>query len=282
MDPQKGRYFVLQKVRPGKSDRIEPVFRADVRKGMEAKGAGLVVIMSDCCSERLEVQDLPIHRPVEVIHYPAVRCLFFQHRGVVDITAAADETGSWGDQRGGVFTRAFCEAMKPANFPKLDQNHDKFVTWKEFFPTLKVTTEAFFESFAKTARAHNKFVDQKTQSPRALSLGEPKPVAKVEAFPPELAVFRLVNAFGKPLKYRYRLAGGDWKEGELENGGKIQHALPAEGADSAGTLIKIEFEGQAGAEKLTSTLNATVWIGADPADKPPPNFGREYRLFDKK
>src|SRR6266568_8681952 len=39
MDPQKGRFFALQKIKTGK---IEPVFRADIRRAMEAKGAGLV------------------------------------------------------------------------------------------------------------------------------------------------------------------------------------------------------------------------------------------------
>jgi hypothetical protein len=66
----------------------------------------------------------------------ALRQLFFQHRGVVEINAARTGYSSWGNTTiGDYFTRALGNLMEsPAS--RVDRNKDGFVTWSEFYPAL--------------------------------------------------------------------------------------------------------------------------------------------------
>src|SRR5262249_15215489 len=82
---------------PGERPAVLP--RQDVMAALQAKKAGLTVLLSDCCSNVLDAG--PATRPAPLraeaardLHAP-LRCLFFQHRGVVDITAAEKGTSAW-------------------------------------------------------------------------------------------------------------------------------------------------------------------------------------------
>jgi hypothetical protein len=152
-------------------DRASWVPRADVRKAMRNTGAGLVVLLTDCCSTVVNAKPLP-KEPGPGTSY-VMRCLFFQHRGLVDITAAQDGTGSYGDPvYGGVFTSALISLL-PESVDELDRDHDGFVTWKQFFPRLTRETEDRFQDLVYRAKLNGYYVDQKTQRPRAFALPDP-------------------------------------------------------------------------------------------------------------
>src|SRR5437762_3577308 len=72
----------------------KPLFRHEVRGAMEARGAGLVLLLTDCCSTPRKLPPLLTESKGMVERArtlrPTVRSLLFQARGTVDITAATD------------------------------------------------------------------------------------------------------------------------------------------------------------------------------------------------
>ena len=76
-----------------RGDKVIGILRRTVVQAMEAKGAGLTVILSDCCSSPVKLAQLqfvsraPARTPYVALN-PNVRALFFQHRGTVDVTVA--------------------------------------------------------------------------------------------------------------------------------------------------------------------------------------------------
>jgi len=240
--------------------------RDEVRKAMEKKGAGLVVLLTDCCSTRLKAKPPVIDRaPIKGEMHPVVRCLLFQHRGLVDVTAAEDGKGAWGGEQGGVFTGSLVKLLK-RDVKALDSDGDGFVSWKEFFPQLSKETEKEFKDFAAQARANNEHVSEKTQRPRSFSLAEGK----------TYAVISLRNNSGKPVRYRYRWTGEtDWKDGTIEEMGKVVHET-AVGED--GKLPEFEVEADSGTDKGKATLKAAKWSGAG---RPAYKDGLEYNISAK-
>src|SRR5262245_8920017 len=77
-----------------------PLFRKDLVKSMEATRAGLVVLLTDCCSTPREImrkdgfddlgENLALGRGEATRLHPTVRQLLFLARGTVDVTAATD------------------------------------------------------------------------------------------------------------------------------------------------------------------------------------------------
>jgi hypothetical protein len=115
--------------------------RSELRKTMEQTGAGLRVLLTNCCSNIAGFD--PPNRRVPAA-WDAFADLLFKHRGTVDITAAEEGTFGWGSgSHGGLFTntltRLWCE-------PKhlLDVNSDGFVTWNEYFARLRFDTNELF------------------------------------------------------------------------------------------------------------------------------------------
>src|SRR5262249_8614452 len=107
---------------------------------------------------------------------PVMRCLFFQHRGLVDITAAEKGTFAWFSSRtGGVFTQALCQRLlrKPLN--ALDTNKDGFLTWAEFSEELKAETN---KSFAELKSEGNNREVMTQDSQIALVFTVPEPGGK--------------------------------------------------------------------------------------------------------
>jgi hypothetical protein len=265
--------------------KVPLIPRADVRRAMEQKHAGLVILLSDCCSVRLQRKGyegtpaLPAtpRRQEPTTFHPMVRCLLFQHRGVVDITAAVEGTGSFGDDfSGGVFTHALCN-MLGTETKNVDRNHDGFVTWREFFPALSSETERSFKSWAAVMRnTAGAKIDQSTQKPWALALPDDTLPATPPPVQPSYAVVSLLNETRAVVQYRYRWLGQtDWQDAELARDGKAFHQLAL--ADPEKPPL-FEIEGRAGKEIGKATLKPRVWKGAG---SPGYGDGEEYKILVK-
>lgn len=212
-DKAYGHYLALQA--PRRKDLV--LTRTALRQAMQGKGAGLVVILTDCCSDFVPLAKrrpatLPPSAPREI--HPVVRCLLFRQRGVVDITASTNEP-SWGDSHGGgIFTRTLARLME-GRLRDLDTDRDGFVTWKEFFPILKSRTQATFGKWSVAQRARGEVIRQKTQMPRMFRLLPDAPLGRYRAF----AVVSLTNRTGTTVHYQYRWAGAEtWHEESLTAG----------------------------------------------------------------
>lgn len=269
-----GKHCFTPKI--GASTTLIP--RAEVLRAMVEKKAGLVVLMSDCCSTpdtrvRGEEDSSPLRGLKEPSLHPVLRCLFFQHRGVVDVTAALDGTASFGDNKGGVFTRAMCDLLRK-ELKALDKNKDNFLSWQEFFEILSKKTE---ENFGRLVRAEGldvRKLKQKTQKPRAFKLAEPvRPaLAAREDQVRTYAVVSVTNKTGKDLRYQHRWSGEkDWKTADLDREGQEVFALPLQ--DNAEHLPTLQV-------KLLSTngqgeLKARKWTGAS---KPGFKEGEQYTI----
>src|SRR5262249_53420883 len=135
-DPNKGHFLTLDAGLLG---------RSQVRAAMGAKQAGLSILLTDCCSTLANLgpwTGAP-PPPPEELKKKLMRDLFLRARGVVDITAATNDS-AWGDQLtgGGVFTSALSMLVNNTDWHNLDTDHDGYVSWKEFFPELRSATEA--------------------------------------------------------------------------------------------------------------------------------------------
>jgi len=262
--------------------KIRPIFRDEVVQAMKAHKPGLIVLLTDCCSSRTRVVTKltgtdRLILPMRV--HPVVRCLFFQHRGLVNITAAQDGTGSWGDNRhGGVFTQSLCTLLKD-DLQHLDKNKDQFISWKEFFEHLERKTQDTFETFCESMRTTDDTHPdikklQRTQKPRTFG-PLPEPVL-VKARPESktFAVVSLVNKTGKVIAYKYRWGPDDeWKEGTLEKNGKVVHETVVMGILTPSQLPKLEVD--IPSEKSQTLLRALKWTGTG---KPMFKDGNEIEL----
>jgi hypothetical protein len=250
--------------------------RADIRRAMREKGAGLVVLLTDCCSTVVRTAPPPVGRP-RVDAKPVLRCLFFQHRGTVDITAAEDGTGSYGDaDHGGVFTGALVSLMQK-DLEDLDQNGDGFLSWKEFFPRLTRETEDHFNDFAKRARAKGEYVRQKSQKPRSFNLPPEPPTGHPEEDAKKTyAVVSIRNDSGKVLSYRYRWSGErEWKVGKVAKKGTAFYQLAV--ADPS-RLPTLEVVADSGPAKGHASLKPAKWTGNG---RPSYRDGKEYRVGNR-
>jgi hypothetical protein len=136
-NPQRGLYISLSK---------RALFRSELRAAMLRKDPRLAVILTDTCAglpgrpARNAKTGRPrrsrVSRRMGNGNGRAVRQLFFQHRGVVEINAARIGYSSWGNTKiGDYFTRALGNLIEgPAR--RIDRNQDGFVTWREFYPAL--------------------------------------------------------------------------------------------------------------------------------------------------
>ena len=129
-DPQKGHFLALQEL------GTKPLLRADLRRAMQEHQPGLVVIMTDCCSTRFTLPARPAGstwtRETPHRFEPVLRCLLYQSRGLVDITAASGNASFGDDHEGGIFTRSFAKLVEDG-IATSDADRDGFVSWPEFF-----------------------------------------------------------------------------------------------------------------------------------------------------
>jgi len=116
--------------------------RADLIAALRARGAGLTIVLTDCCSTY--VGGTFLFAPPRVDPDTA-RDLFFRHRGLVDVTAAARGQVAVGDKAlGGVFTQALTRLLTGSARETLDADRDGIVTWGEAVDALRVGTRDTF------------------------------------------------------------------------------------------------------------------------------------------
>jgi hypothetical protein len=114
------------------------LLRADLLASLKAKGAGLVVALTDCCSNYVDLgPERPLAAPALPSEInPVVSRLFFRQRGVIDITAAELGKSASGDTEvGGFFTASLIELLRRGD--PLDETYS---SWDAFFPLLKAET----------------------------------------------------------------------------------------------------------------------------------------------
>lgn len=266
IDPKKGHHFQLTK---GRS-----LLRGEVLKALEGTGAGLTALVSDCCSTVHKAKGVtPRALPKVIVPaaiHPPVRDLFFRARGLVDVTGASKDEASWGDIRGGLFTRAFVK-MLMLPLGDLDSNKDGALSWAEFFPQLRTDTKILFDALARDARGAGDPLPARTQTPFAFKLGAVGAAATARA---SYAVVAFENASGKPLKYKWRWAGQTaWTSVVLKDGERKVHSLALKG--QAAPKFEAQFEGFE--DGATQRLEAKKWAGVGP-----PTFadakGAQYRF----
>jgi hypothetical protein len=243
--------------------------RSEVRRAMEAKGAGLVVLLTDCCSNRVKTNSAnDAMQPLTPrgLH-PVFRCLFFQHRGTVDITAAEDDTAAYGDDRGGVFTSALVSLLQ-GDVKTLDTDNDGFVSWKEVFPLLSRKTEDHFKDFKDRCDAEKKYVEQKTQRPDFFTL----PDLTADESKKTYAVVSLHNEGTRPVHYRYRWSGEkEWRVATMTRKGYVFHRLAV---TEAGRMPNLEIEAAPGCcVHSRRSFKPAKWSGAG---RPSYRDGNEY------
>jgi hypothetical protein len=228
-DPEKGHFLALQELK-GK-----PLLRAELRRAMQAHQPGLVVIMTDCCSNRFRLpgrtRRVYADTGTAKVIQPVLRCLLYQSRGVVDITAASGNAAFGDDHDGGIFTRCFDRLVR-GEIGRLDSNHDGFVSWEEFFSRLQSETEGTFVTWARRRRALGEEVDQKSQKPQAFVLGTSGGKVAV----------RLRNETVELLRYEYRWAGNSsWESARIAPRGVAEHIPPTGHGNRAAPSLEIRF-----------------------------------------
>lgn len=234
-----------------------PLVRDDLLQAMQAKGAGLVLVLTDCCSSPQSLKetmtaDRGVVLRAEQVH-ETVRCLLFQARGTVDLTAATDNS-SWSDNAGGgLFTRSVDRLLRQP-IKVLDGNKDGVVTWREFYPQLRDETRSLFGAWRKEMTSRGEKIDDRHQEPFAFALGR-------------LGVVGVENASADVLEYTYRWAGEEaWGEVKLAAGEKRTHTRMVSQANGSPPGLEVRFKGSA----KVQTLKATDWTSNDePAGAPP-------------
>ena len=116
--------------------------RADLVAAMRARGAGLSILLTDCCSTYVGKTYLFAPPTVDPDRY---RDLFFRPRGFVDVTAAARGQVAVGDGNlGGVFTKALTDLLTLTPRAALDVDRDGVVSWGETVDALTRGTKDVF------------------------------------------------------------------------------------------------------------------------------------------
>lgn len=122
------------------------LYRADLYKAIKAKKAGLTVLITDCCSSDDTTPNNPASINPNGRLVPAARasadhirhvgrCLFLQHRGVMDMTAAMSGQFAYGNGETIGMTPALCRVFySPHQF--LPGGGRNFITWSDFHSSL--------------------------------------------------------------------------------------------------------------------------------------------------
>jgi hypothetical protein len=256
-DPKKGHYLRLQNGKKGGE-----LFRSDLREAMEAKKAGLVVILTDCCrTVHVKRGTPPAQTPAEqpagraVSLRPLINCLFFQARGTVDIASASLGSTAWGDdETGSIFVRVLCRLLRE-NLRKLDTNHDGFVSWKEFFEALQPDVEHVCKKWSKALAERGVKIGAKHQKPTAFAVSYYPVAGRAERC---YAVISMTNRAKNPLKYRYRWSDTvEWQSATIEPGKQGYHAKFCPSDMVKRPLFEIQVE----RAPRPSTLTPAYWSG---------------------
>ena len=241
--------------------------RDELVQAMKAKRAELVVLLTDCCStpQKLSAPTGKGMDPPEAKGkiLPTVGCLFFQTRGLVNITAATDGP-SWGDKdNGGVFTRALCQLLY-WDVSRLDENKDGFVDWSEFFRKLKPQTETGFDVWRKAiiSRAPK----DKLNTDRELIALAKKTTFQIPSALDKLPVreakgwllARIKNSPDDTVQYEWSLDGEKWKERTLEPGTLHRFPVPFTLGPRSKPRLHLREKGR----RETETVEFEWWEGS--------------------
>jgi hypothetical protein len=217
--------------------RAGELARADLLAAMKQKNPnsqlepGLVVVLTDCCSTVVPAERSPSRLrdlaaatgdldEVKTIR-PVLRCLLFQHRGVVDITAATADASMGDDEGGGYFTRSLRKQLAKKNLDGLDDDRDGFLTWKEFFPKVRDETDKVCQKYASDVRARGGRPLIEKQVPLAFVLpsGQPPSGPQAALTPPWRFGARVFNTpGGDGVLVREVLANSPAQKWGLETG----------------------------------------------------------------
>ena len=255
IDPKKGPFFKMEK---------GPIlFRKDVLVAMEAKKAGLVVLLSDCCSNKIPVKSLTTDRaapPPATSLKPTAAALLFRARGTVDITAAESDKPAYGDaEKGGLFTRSFCKLLVK-DTKDLDSRSDG-LDWKRFFGVLRKEMRITFPLWRKDMLQRSPedaaSITDNTQEPHAYKL----PAGGVVPASGESVrlVVSVKNGFDRTITYSYRWTGEpSWRKKTLTRGERyVHHAVVKRGATEAKLEIMVE-----GDKDKPHQLDGKRWSGS--------------------
>jgi hypothetical protein len=248
--------------------------RDDLRKAMEEKKPGLAIILTDCCSTVIKV---PRSMTRQAFTFPTqtdpvLRCLLFRHRGTVDITASTN-TPSWGDDgEGGIFTRSL-DRLSDASLKQLDDNHDGFISWQEFFPRLQKETDSTFRRWATVQKARGETVPHVTQKPRAFQL--PGDGAASSSVNTVFALVGLRNATDQPIPYFFRWgADAPWEGAILSPLEKRLFSRMLPSAESPLPCLDVRF----GNPERILSLQPARWSGTG---QPTYEHSKQYKFGGK-
>jgi len=145
----------------------------ELREKLESTDARHVVITTEKCSSPGDFSYSP-PRPTPA-SWEVFNQLFFQHRGLTEITAATAPQFGWVNSlRGGFFTQAIAKTLC-SQVDDVDANGNGFITWEEAFNRIQSTTESLFSDAKENARVHYpdaEILKANTQSPHSLSLAD--------------------------------------------------------------------------------------------------------------
>ena len=266
IDPDRGHFLFLQE------GKTAPLIRSDLRRALADTRAGLTVILTDCCSNHLKI---PRHRslphvlvPARQIH-PVLRGLLFQSRGMVDITAASDNS-AWGDEEeGGIFTRSVARLLLDDARP--DGDGGGALAWKEFFVRLDRETQKTFAAWARQAKARGDVVDQASQRPHAFEL----PGGAARSQETSYAVVGLRNDTPATVHYQYRWSTAEsWQNSVL--GPRSTAPRFVQLPPQSDSLPMLEF--RLGNAEKGARLTAKRWTGVG---QPSYDAGRKYKVASK-
>lgn len=228
-DPEKGHLLALQQL------ETTPLFRSDLKRAMSSHHPGLIVILTDCCSTRY-----PLGKKRRVSVFPGVarkldptlRCLLFQHRGMVDVTATSEGAAFGDDEEGGLFTRTLARTIQKHS-DNLARSPDRFVTWAELFQEVQSGTAREFSHWSRDQQARGAKVEQKTQKPRAFELPRD----------PTRPSVTLRNGTSTVVRYRCRWGNeGDWEQVIMSPEGGHLHLAPTGHTSPEPRSLNVEFE----------------------------------------
>lgn len=241
--------------------------RAELRAELLLQKARLTVFITDAPAHRVQPENVPVlpdtGGPFQL------EGLFFRHKGLVDVhAAAATENAFPRGNEGGMFTLALAQAAGRLN------NADQAGAWSKLFEDAVVTTERIFRAYRQlvldsdtvTAEEKRPYREQQTQTPTALSPIDQVVPATAAPKPAEIIVKAPAGAKlsidGKPT--RQSGATRRFETPELQPGKTYRYLLRLElhGRDSEQRAVDI----RAG-ETVTVDFRPTLVVDRSSASK---------------
>ena len=122
------------------------VTRKQIMKPLKKKQARLKMLITDTCSEIIEMD---VSAQAQTVNFARIKSaryyaknLFLDHAGLLDLTAASPGKLAYGNPTiGSYFTHAIAESLDPAS----DTSGDDFLSWQEVFASATKTTRKLCE-----------------------------------------------------------------------------------------------------------------------------------------